>query len=258
LSRPRLIASAVPELRFAPTEVDALLLAAMQAQAALPNAESLSSAIIKLKALAASPPGLDELFETWACGSKDYRAHEDRIAVLIEAILRRRRCRVQYRRPSRPEPKSYDFDPYRLLYVGGGLYVVGRVPAHTGTATLAVDRLLSVALSETAFEVDPAFDPKECRRNAFGVSWQNPVDVVLRFRSDQAPYVRERTWHPSQRITDLADGRLQLVFRAGGPFELRRWILGWGDAVEVISPEELRHEIQQILKSAMSIYQTKR
>ena len=83
LSRPRLIASAVPELRFAPTEVDALLLAAAQAQAALPSAESLSSAIIKLKALAEWPAGLDELFETWACGSKDYRAHEDRIGVLI-------------------------------------------------------------------------------------------------------------------------------------------------------------------------------
>jgi predicted DNA-binding transcriptional regulator YafY len=83
------------------------------------------------------------------------------------------------------------------------------------------------------------------------------MDVILRFRPDQAPYIRERIWHPSQKITHLSDGSLQLVFRAGGPFELRRWILGWGDAVEVISPDELRHEIRDILNSAASIYPRK-
>jgi predicted DNA-binding transcriptional regulator YafY len=262
LSRPRLIASAVPEIRFSPSELDALLVAAAQAQAPLPTGESLSSATTKLKLLAESGPssvsaGLDEVFETWAYGSKDYRTHEAHIVVLIEAILRRRRCRVQYRKPARHEPKAYEFDPYRLLYVGGGLYVIGRLPTRTGTTTLAVDRVVSVSLSETRFEVDPTFDPEECR-NAFGVSWHSPMDVVLRFRADQVPYVRERAWHPSQKLTDLPDGGVQLAFRAGGPFELRRWILGWGDAVEVISPDDLRDQVRDILKSAARLYQKAR
>ncbi len=261
LSRPRLISSQVPEIRFSAPELDALLLAVAQAQAALPNTESLSSAALKLKALAesaqdAATPGLDEMFDTWSCGWKDYRAHEGRIALLIEATLRKRRCIVEYRTPSRSEPKTYDFDPYRLLFVGGGLYVVGRVPKHAGTATLAVDRLLSVVLSKTEFQVDPTFDPKKCREDAFGVSWQDPADIVLRFRVDQTPYVRERLWHPSQELTDLPDGGVQLTFRAGGPFEIRRWILGWGDAVEVISPDELRNEMKLILSSALSLYWT--
>lgn len=259
LSRPRLMSSQAPDIRFSTEELDALLLAAAQTQAALPNAKSLSSAALKLKALAetaqaASAPGLDEMFETWTCGWKDYRAHESRIALLIEAILRKRRCVVQYRKPSRSESKTYDFDPYRLLFVGGGLYVVGRVPRHAGTATLAIDRLLGVVLSGAEFEIDPAFDPKTCRQDAFGVSWQDPLDIVLRFRADQAPYVRERMWHPSQQLVDLADGGVQLAFRAGGPFELRRWILGWGDAVEVISPGTLRRDIQHVLNSAALAY----
>jgi proteasome accessory factor B len=255
LSRPRLMTSQVPDIRFSASELDALLTAIARAEPALPNAESLSSAALKLKALAQSAqdvtgPGLDDTFETWTCGWKDYRAHEDRIALLIEAILRKRRCVVEYRTPSRSASKTYDFDPYRLLFVGAGLYVVGRVPKHAGTATLAVDRVLSLILSKTKFEVDLAFDPKKCRRDAFGVSWQDPLEIVLRFRADQAPYVRERIWHPSQKLTDLPDGGVRLAFRAGGPFEIRRWILGWGDAVEVISPDELRREIRQILTSA--------
>ena len=261
LSRPRLISSQAPDIRFSAPELDALLLAVAQAQAALPNTESLASAALKLKALAdsaqdAATPGLDEMFDTWICGWKDYRPHEGRIALLIEAILRKRRCVVEYRKPSRSESKTYDFDPYRLLFVGGGLYVVGRVPKHAGTATLAVDRLLSVFLSKTEFEVDPAFDPKKCREDAFGISWQDPVDIVLRFRADQAPYVRERVWHPSQQLIDLPKGGVQLTFRAGGQFEIRRWILGWGDAVEVVSPDDLRREIALIFSSASFLYRS--
>jgi len=258
LSRPRLMPSPVPEMRFSRPELDALLLAAAQAQPALPTAESLSSATFKLKTLAGSQESssisLDEMFDAWICGSKDYRLHEDHIATPIEAILRRRRCRVEYRTPSRPASKTYDFDPFGLLCAGGGLYVVGRVPSHTGTTTLAIDRLRAVKLSATKFDADPAFSLQECRRNAFGVAWNDPIDVVLRFRADQAPYVREREWHPSQKLIDLPDGSVQLAFRAGGLFEIRRWILGWGDAVEVLSPEELRRSVQQILTSAISQY----
>jgi proteasome accessory factor B len=196
------------------------------------------------------------MFESRNCGSIDYRMHESHIGVLIEAILRKRRCSVTYRKPSGPEAKTYDFDAYRFLFVGGRLYVIGRVPRHTGTATLAIDRLSAVVLSQTEFLVDPAFDPHKCRQDAFGVSAQDPIDIVLRFKAEQASYVRERLWHPSQKIIDLPNGEIQLAFRAGGPFEIKRFILGWGDAVEVISPEPLRLEIGHLLTSASFAYRS--
>ncbi len=235
----------MPNVQFSSSELDALLFAAAQTRTVPINAKALASGAYKLNALAESEPNslktsFGEMIETWSCGSKTYRAHESFIALVVEAILRKRRCRVAYRKPGRSESKSYDFDPYRLLFVDGGLYVIGRVPAHTGAATLAIDRLRSVIHSELEFQIDPEFDPQKCRQDAFGVSQENPIEIVLRFRSDQAPYVRERLWHPSQEIADLPGGKLQLTFRAGGPFEIRRWILGWGDAVEVISPETLR------------------
>jgi hypothetical protein len=34
------------------------------------------------------------------------------------------------------------------------------------------------------------------------------MTVVLRFRAGQAPYVRDREWHPSQRFKDLKGGGL--------------------------------------------------
>lgn len=259
LSRPRLISSRVPDLRFSPLEMEALLLAVKQAQAAVPSSASLSSAALKLKALAegdtaAAYAAVENIFDAWTSGSKDYRPHETHIALLIEAILRKRRCRVTYKAPSRSEPKTYDFDPYRLFFVSGGLYVVGCVPKYAEVITLAVDRLVALVLSGTIFTVVAAFDPQQCRLDAFGVSWQDPTEIVLHFRAEQAPYVRERLWHPSQQLIDLRDGGVQLTFRAGGAFEICRWILGWGDAVEVISPVNLREQIAGMLQSAAHIY----
>jgi hypothetical protein len=43
-------------------------------------------------------------------------------------------------------------------------------------------------------------------------------------------------------------------FRAGGTFEIARWILGWGDAVEVMRPASLRRDVAAILTRAAASY----
>ena len=80
------------------------------------------------------------------------------------------------------------------------------------------------------------------------------MTVVVRFSADQAPYVRERQWHPTQRLRELADGRVELTFRAGGMFEIMRWVLSWGDAAEVVRPPALRQEIASTFRSAVAVY----
>lgn len=102
--------------------------------------------------------------------------------------------------------------------------------------------------------MDAAFDPKRHEAEVFGVAWEKPMTVVVRFSTEQAPYVREREWHPTPRIRMRRDGRVELTFRAGGAFEIARWILGWGDAAEVVRPAALRREIASMLGRAAATY----
>ncbi len=95
---------------------------------------------------------------------------------------------------------------------------------------------------------------KKHEAEAFGVTWDKPMTVVVRVRPDQAPYVREREWHPTQKLRTIRDGRLELTFRAGGTFEITRWILAWGDAAEVVRPVSLRRQVAAILRGAASLY----
>jgi predicted DNA-binding transcriptional regulator YafY len=262
LSRPRLAPEAragVPPVLLTRQELAALVWAARRTDGRLPFQGHLATALPKLQILAARKESgialaLDGAVGGWQRGVKDYAGLEPTILKLVEAIVSRRRCRVEYRAPGRPAAKAFPYDPYRLLSIHGGVYCIGKVPAYDNLVTLAVDRTQAVELTGEPFEPDPGFDPKRYEAEAFGVVWERPMTIVLHFRADQAPYVREREWHPTQRLRTLRDGRLELRLRAGGTLEIARWILGWGDAVEVVRPPRLRARLRATLAAALSGY----
>ncbi len=259
LSHPRLLPEAhrhAPRLRLSDEEITALLWASRQAADKSPFREGLHSATTKLSAMTQQEQvaGVGAVMTEGGGGVKDYGPHRETILSLVEAILLHRRCEVEYQSPAADSAKAYDYDPYRILSVAGGLYCLGRVPPHENLTTLAVDRVRTLRVSDFEFEVDPTFDADRYRRESFGVIWEKPRNVTIRFSADQAPYVRERMWHPSQQIRELRDGRLELTFCAGGTFEITRWVLGWGDAAKVIRPRSLRKHIQSALTCALQGY----
>jgi predicted DNA-binding transcriptional regulator YafY len=266
MSRPRLAADY--RLRFAPVpltrqEIAALTWAVKEGEKRQPFQAALSTALPKLQTFASARDGrlavaFDGAVAAWDRGVKNYQASAPTLLQLLEGIVNRRRCKVEYGTPGATRPRRFPFDPYRLLAVHGGIYCVGKVPAYSNFATLAVDRIRALELLDESFTVDAAFDPKRYEAEAFGVEWERPTTVVVRFSAEQAPFVREREWHPTQKIRALPDGGVELTFRAGGTFEIMRWVLGWGDAAEVVRPAALRREVQAVLRRAAMTYAPRR
>ncbi len=122
---------------------------------------------------------------------------------------------------------------------------------------LSVERICTINPEDTPFAKDPAMLQRiEARRQrAFGIiDDDEELSVTLKFTAAQAPYVRERVWHPSQSLEEREDGALLLRFQASGEFEIMRWILGWGSEVEVIEPLALRQALAQRLQTAARQY----
>ncbi|MFB3779481.1 MAG: helix-turn-helix transcriptional regulator [Bryobacteraceae bacterium] len=258
LSHPRRLPEArrhTPQLRLSDDEITALLWVAQHSSKS-PFREALHSAAAKLRAMARGEEaaGVEAVMMQGGWGEKDYGPHRETILRLMEAILLRRRCEVEYQSPASDRAKVYKYDPYRMLSVAGGLYCLGKVPPFENLTTLAVDRIRALSLTTTKFEVDPGFDADRYRRESFGVIWEKPMNVTVRFSAEQAPYVRERVWHPSQTIRELPDGRIDLSFRAGGVFEIARWVLSWGDGAEVKAPLRLRHQIALAVSKLLKAY----
>ncbi|HEX3443403.1 MAG TPA: WYL domain-containing protein, partial [Chthoniobacterales bacterium] len=84
-------------------------------------------------------------------------------------------------------------------------------------------------------------------RNSFQI-WQSEnaelEQIVLRFSDRAAQLVRERNWHSSQQIQELAGGNLELSLTLNSLEEIIPWILSWGKDCEVVSPAKLRKEVR--------------
>jgi predicted DNA-binding transcriptional regulator YafY len=68
-----------------------------------------------------------------------------------------------------------------------------------------------------------------------------PVEeVVLRFSATAAPWIVDEEWHPSQRLTRLPDGGVELRVTIQVTPEFQRWVLKFGREVTVHAPQSLR------------------
>lgn len=112
--------------------------------------------------------------------------------------------------------------------------------------TYALSRIRKLEETGRIFDVPHGFDPKEHMKQAFGIMAGNkPFAVKLRFSKNVAAYIKERVWHPSQKVKERRDGTVDLSFETGGWKELVRWILSWQPDVQVLKPVELRQRVRE-------------
>ena len=81
--------------------------------------------------------------------------------------------------------------------------------------------------------------------------------IVIKFTGLAADLVREREWHPSQKMKDLPKGGLLLTLRLGNLNEISGWILRWGAEAEVVKPAALREIIGRSARELVKTYSPK-
>lgn len=223
-----------------------------------PFRESLASAFDKL--YEALPPSMWKFIESLpdALGAKEHpsrpRAASSAkvIDTLMSAILSRRRVRMRYHSFSSQQVKDYIVEPYRLAYAQGGLYLQAFVPDYSDTRTFATQRIeQAVALEET---FSPVANAPDVFPHSLGAFSGTPETVMIEFSADEAPYVREREWHASQTIDELPDGRIRLTLNVVIDWELQAWVMGFGPAARVITPEAFAKRIVESLEETRATY----
>jgi WYL domain len=111
----------------------------------------------------------------------------------------------------------------------------------------------------THFTVRPGFNAEEYLKHAWGIVKGEIVPVKVIFSGPVVRYIRDRLWHPSQRLRALSDGRLEMTLRVTDTLELRRWVLGYGLDAELVEPAALRETLRQQAETlAMRLVPTRR
>jgi proteasome accessory factor B len=186
--------------------------------------------------------------------------HAEVMEALSGALQKRQQLRLAYRKPGAQQSEERIVDPYHLANINGDWYLFAFDQLRQAIRTFAPARILSVEPTGKIFARPARFVLEQQLQDSFGVhSREGDFKVVLHFDSSVADYIREKRWHPSQKLTELPEGGVELRLRLGSLGEVNRWVLGWGGACRVIGPdllkESVRRAAEQILRASEPVSQ---
>ena len=186
-------------------------------------------------------------------GKKDYKKHRETIDVINKAVLERHTAVIRYR-SGKGEELERKIDPYHVWFMGGTIYIVAHCHERKELRTFVLDRITKARITDNSFVIPSDFNMEEFTKDRFRVMDGDPVDVKVRFSPTVAYYVKERTWHPTQKIADEKDGSIVLTMSVEGLAEVRSWVMSFGSHAQVLEPSAFRTEIAAELKSAAGKY----
>jgi proteasome accessory factor B len=247
-------AYALPPLELTPAELGALSLAAEFWQDRSVRADT-SRALTKLRAVGAGAGATD-----LAAGlAPRVRAGGDAFRPLLDAVQARQRVRFTYRAANTGEVRDRLVEPWRLVARRGGWFLVGQDVDRGATRSFRLSRIegrVKAVGDEGAF---PAPSP-EAMAGALR-SWDAGQErtAVLALRPERAEALRARgeaTALPADADPTLRDvvadrDLVRVPYRA--TWELAEEVAGYGDAVLVADPPEMRAAVLRLLRVAASL-----
>lgn len=247
----------VPPVRLLLEEAAALYLAARLLEHSVDEpTPCVRSAIARLAEVV--PQDISGAFEFLAARAG---GHGSRFSTVFSVLARGwalgREVRVDYA-PRVGHPKRYHLQPFLLepSAVGSAVYVIGCADPPGELRVLKIERIESAELTSETFEPPPPTELLERLDRVWGVwlSDEEPEVVRLRFAPRVAERVRETQWHPTQTLTDGHDGGVEMTVRVASTIEILPWVLGWGAAVRVLEPDELRRRVADEHRRAAAGY----
>ncbi|MBA4388291.1 MAG: hypothetical protein C0404_09945 [Verrucomicrobia bacterium] len=175
--------------------------------------------------------------------------------VLARAIRDNKRLQIRHIPPDGATPTSRKVDPYYLVNYKGEWYLSSFCHTRNSIRTFAISRVKEARILEETFTMPRSLTREKMFGDMFGIIWKSRShNVKIRFSPEVAPYIKERDWHPMQRIRSTSNGGAILEFRTNHINEVKDWVLSWGAGATALSPKALVDKVRASLKSALASY----
>ncbi len=177
-------------------------------------------------------------------------AHEQTLVDLHRAIREHHPVSMRYYTAYRNTKTDRTVEPCHLYNHEGDWYLIAFDRLRRGVRYFHVGRMERVKVSGDCFASRRDFDLGAFLGQAFQVSMgETREEVAIRFDANQAPYIRDRTFHSSQSVTEEKGGGLTLRFTTSGLEGVARWVLQYGAHAEVLAPKSLRDAVAREVKA---------
>lgn len=179
---------------------------------------------------------------------------------VYQAIIKKVVLVITYKSFKSKEESKFHFHPFILKEFNNRWFLIGKTKASQPITNLALDRIIAIDYDFNIPYLEEHFDADTYYKDIIGVtvnSGLQPRRIELWIDAINAPYVLTKPLHSSQRLIRENEDKSIIVHLFISPnYEMERLLLGFGDSIEILRPENLRNRMKTILKKAISRYET--
>ena len=181
---------------------------------------------------------------------------EDVVAVIYEALFKGKQFRGRYIRRDKDEVE-YDIHPLGLIFRESVVYLVATIWDYQDPRHLALHRFKQCDLLDEDAVAPEGFDLDQfLSEGSFDYCDEenNTIQLKVLFSNWAGHHLLETPLSEDQKTEEKEEGQLQVEATVKDSAQLRWWLLGFGDFLEVLEPEALRVEFADICHRMSECY----
>lgn len=179
---------------------------------------------------------------------------------IMKAMKEGYKIHVMYKSFRKDEPDERYLNPYCVKSFKQRWYLLASTDENPEPHIYALDRFIEVKQGFQHFLVPEDFNAKDYFAPYLGYplgseKYDSPVTVKVKVNAHQRDYFRTLPLHSSQEEIEIHDDYSIFTYRVIPNFYLKKELISYMDAVEVLEPEGVKIEITNALKRTMDIYE---
>ncbi len=153
---------------------------------------------------------------------------------ISNALLHEKQAEVRYRKKGQEQISIYRIHPLGLIQRGPVIYVYCRLFNYEDARLLALHRIEEAKVLEEDAIYPEGFNlDSMAERGVWNFGAGEKIQITLRFTAEAGEHLKETLLSGDQEIEESADGFLTVKATVPDTPQLRWWIRGFGDQVEI-------------------------
>jgi len=180
----------------------------------------------------------------------------DVITIIYEALFKGRQVRARYRTRA-GDDVGYDLHPLGLIFRESVAYLVATIWDYQDPRHLALHRFKHCELLDEDVVIIEGFNLDDyLAAGSFEYVEKENGTIKLKalFFDGTGQHLLETPLNEDQKTLVLGDGQLQVEATVKDSAQIRWWLMGFGDGVEVLEPQNLRVEFAEIAENMKNLY----
>ena len=250
----------LPPVMFNQAEASAMLTAGKLVEKLTDDSirKAYESALLKIKSVlnTSEKDHLENLQSSIAV----FRMHEhesefpnEYMAEIQGAISRKNLLKLEYYSSNKQEHTSRIVEPIGIVFYSGRWHLIAWCRLRSGYRDFRIDFIESLKNSGDVFDARSLFTLKEYF-NSLAKKHDDMQKVVVSFEQAFSRYVKNARYYYGYVSEELAGDRCHMTFLVSNMRSFCRWLMSYGTAIEIESPDKLKETMEEMLEELAHHY----